>query len=235
MTGTTTVGGTTVPVLTPSLLQKARFFLTVNSNAPELNVFNMPRVCIWPITKNAVPLSNLDNPDLSNPTVTAVMTAFDKVIAFDATVGGTAANANRIPFYFVRYDPFSQTADYANSQNNQNLYAYLHNFMGQPFPGLSAGVGATFVAKYPKEDVVAGTGVGNANQILTEIYDYIRCTNLADISEDIAGSGPFGAKSYTMVNPKRPMDRPAWEALTSHGAGGSRLSSRPRRCRGRPA
>ncbi|HVV73862.1 MAG TPA: hypothetical protein VHI52_20550, partial [Verrucomicrobiae bacterium] len=206
---TSTVSGTTLPVLPPTFLEKARFFLTANSNAPELNVFNMPRVSIWPITKTA---TTLDNPDTSNSQVTATMTTFDKVIAFDATVGGSSsALASKIPFYFSRYDPFSQTADYANSTNNQNLYAYLHNLMNQPFPGLSASANATFVRKYPAEDI------GSANQILTEIYDYIRITNIADMSDDIMGSGSYGSKSYTFINPRYLFQDLPWYALTNIG------------------
>ena len=68
-------------------------------------------VCIWPITKNAVQLSNLDNPDLSNPTVTAVDDGVcTKVIAFDATVGGhrvANAGAKGSRSMGQRYDPFS--------------------------------------------------------------------------------------------------------------------------------
>ncbi|HWB61321.1 MAG TPA: hypothetical protein VG733_17700, partial [Chthoniobacteraceae bacterium] len=84
LTGSVSTGGTSVPVISAAFAAKTNFFLSANSNAPELNVFNMPRVCIWPITKTA---ATLDNPDTGNAAVTATMTAFDKVIAFVCTVG----------------------------------------------------------------------------------------------------------------------------------------------------
>lgn len=215
MTGSNiSTSGTIVPVLTPSLLAKSRFFLTANSNSPELNVFNLPRVSIWPITKN---LSTIDNTNTSLSTVTATMTAFDKVIAFCATVGMSGSNSitGTIPFYFVRYDPFSTTNDYQNSPNNQRLYNYLYNFLQKPYPGLSSGASATFRNTHPLEDKGSAT---SGNQILTEIFDYIRCTNLADCTEDPASTSPkYGAKSYTMVNPTYAWTDQQWGSQTSQG------------------
>ena len=203
--------------LTPSLLSKARFFLTANSNAPELNVFNMPRVCVWPITRTAATLNRVDISGSAGGTaVASTMTPYDKVIAFDATVGmnGTNSVTGTIPFYFTRYDPFSQTNDFANSTNNQNLYAYLYNFLQEPFPGLSSGANATFARKYSTEDM--GSVASGGNQILTEIYDYIRCTNLADCSGD-GNSGTIGVCSYTYINPTASWQSPSWNGLTSEG------------------
>ena len=218
-----TSGTYATPVLTPALLEKARFFLTADSKSPELNVWNMPRVCMWPVTKNQ---ATLNNPDTSLSAVTSTMTPFDKVIAFCATVGGTSSGlAGRTPFYFTRYDPFNQSNDFTNTggspngtNNNLLLYKYLQNFMNQPVPGFSSG-GATFKTKYPSEDLGTVTLGGNSggNQILTEICDYIRCTNLADCSQDVLGTLPYGTTSYTMVNPTSYWYDTNWNSMTSQG------------------
>ena len=215
ISGTVSSSGTTVPVLPASFISKARFFLTADSKSPETNAFNLPRVCMWPITKTG---NNFDNPDTSSGTVTSTMTAFDRIIAFCATVSGTTSGlANRVPFYFSRYDAFSQTHDYngptGSGSNNPNLYTYLHSLMALPFPGLSASSNATFVTKYPSEDL----GPASGNQILTEIFDYIRCTNLADCSDDVYGTTPYGATSYTYVNPNFEWVDQGWYSQTSQG------------------
>jgi hypothetical protein len=67
-------------------LEMAKFFLTTSSRAPEQNLFNKPRVAIWPV--NAMENRR---------------TTFDKLIAFCSTVGprDSAAGSKR-PFIFTR-------------------------------------------------------------------------------------------------------------------------------------
>jgi uncharacterized protein (TIGR02600 family) len=136
------------------IFERARFFLTANSRAPEQNLFNKPRVAIWPIHATA-----------------DKRTAFDRLFAFCATVGGENGRA----FYFTRENPASPTVDW--SARNAAIYAYLQKLTDQPFPGFG---GDSFQTKYGND----------RDQILTEIFEYIRCTNLADTSEG-------AAKSYT--------------------------------------
>ena len=64
---------------------------------------------------------------------------------------------------------------YGKSRNRE-VYAYLQKWMKTPVPGY----GCTFFGKYGAD----------SDQILTEIYDYIRCTNLLD--------GTAGAKQYSV-------------------------------------
>lgn len=94
-------------------------------------------------------------------TTSAYRSAFDNVIAHCATIGGK-------PYYFQRSDSTSPTSDYDDINRNQELYSYLYNLMGTHFPGTTGT--DTFAAKY---------GTDRA-QILTEITDYIRSTNLFD-------------------------------------------------------
>lgn len=142
------------------LVERTRFFLTTTSKAPEQNLFNKPRVAIWPIDA-----------------AVAKRTTFDKLIAFCGTVNNGGGTANQRPFYFTRSDPASPTADYTTSQRNQQVYQYLQNLTSQPVPGFGKDFGSKFGA--------------DRDQILTEIFDYIRCTNLVDTSEDATGAKAF--------------------------------------------
>ena len=144
-------------------METSKFFLTANSRAPEVNLFNKPRVVIWPITKT----------NINNLSDVSKMTPFDKLIAFCGTLGNSASTS--YPYYFARQDPASSTTDW--STRNSQLYSYLQTLTGQAFPGFG---GSNFASKYGAD----------RDQILTEIFDYIRCTNLADTSDGTA-------KSYT--------------------------------------
>jgi uncharacterized protein (TIGR02600 family) len=135
-----------------STIEKAKFFLTANSHAPEQNLFNKPRVAIWPVNVNS-----------------GNRTKFDNLIAFCSTIG---SGGSQKPFYFTRQDPTSSTVDW--SARNQAIYNYLHQLTGSPIPGF----GGNFQSKYGAD----------GDQILTEIFDYIRCANLVDNS---AGATPF--------------------------------------------
>ena len=92
------------------------------------------------------------------------MTVFDKLIAFCSTIHGH-------PYYFQRENANSSSNDIGLTRNGE-LYAYLQNLTARPVPGFG---GDTFSGKYP---------AGDRDQILTEIFDYIRSTNLADDNLD---------------------------------------------------
>ncbi len=137
--------------LTKSQLELAKFFLTARSRAPETNLYNLPRIACWPIFKDML---------------TDRVTAFDKLIAFCASTGTTG---DLKPYYFQREKADSPTSDIAITRNGQ-LYSYLQTLTAKNVPGF----GGNFLAKYD-----AGA-TGERDQILTEIFDYIRCTNLHD-------------------------------------------------------
>ncbi len=101
-------------------------------------------------------------------------TGFDKLSAFCSTVGSQ-------PFYFTRFNPRSSTQDL--SPRNMALYEYLQSLTSRKVPGF----GGSFLQKYG----AGPSGISDRDQILTYIYDYIRCTNLQDRSN--------GAMSYTPV------------------------------------
>jgi len=139
--------------MTGSMASRSSFFLTASSRAPDVNLFNEPRISIWPITKTtqtADPATDISK-----------MTAFDKLIAFCETV-------NSVKYYFCRLDPNSEKTDLTVG-NNKNLLSYLRAKVSQPVPGFG---GSGILSKYPSDTA----------QITTEIFDYIRSTNLRDTS-----------------------------------------------------
>ena len=127
--------------LSADQINTARFFLTHASRAPEINLFNLPRVSIWPIASS-----------------TSSRTTFDEVIAFASTIGGK-------PYYFERQSSMSPTAD-AEIMRNKQIYSYLQNLTGKTVPGF----GVTMSGKFGSD----------RDQILTQVWDYIRSTNLYD-------------------------------------------------------
>lgn len=151
--------------LNVSDIERTRFFLTANSRAPEVNLFNKPRVTVWPLQANPA--------DVSNPIGSPYRTAKDRLIAFCSTIGTK-------PYYFQRYNVFTGTSQdpIPSSQSptmdwyltpdgnpgptsrNQELYTYLQHLTSQPIPGF----GGSFSAKYPD----------TRDQILTEMFDLTR-------------------------------------------------------------
>lgn len=148
----------------PAQVESLRFFLTSNSRAPELNLFGQPRVTIWPI-------SNVDDSNHRTP--------FDKLIAFDSTIGNKK-------YYFSRFFPLDPTRDFTDSTmwRNRDIYAYLQTLTSTKVPGFG---GSDFLAKY-------GGTTGDRDQILTEIFDYIRAG--VNLNETYAGR-PANFESYT--------------------------------------
>ncbi|MFV0336616.1 MAG: Verru_Chthon cassette protein A [Chthoniobacterales bacterium] len=141
-------------LLTRELLESRRFFLTPHSRAPETNLFNLPRVAIWPIYKLS-----------GNSLINSRTTIFDKTIALCASTG-VPSTSSFDPYFFQRELSLDPTNDYANISRNQELYGYLQKITQAPTPGF----GGNFLAKYGAD----------RNQILTEIFDFVRSVNLYD-------------------------------------------------------
>ncbi len=90
------------------------------------------------------------------------ITAFDKLIAFCASTG---SSKDLKQYYFQRELANSPTNDISILRNT-NLYKYLQYVTANSIPGF----GGNFLTKYGSD----------RNQILTEIFDYIRSANLHD-------------------------------------------------------
>ncbi|PTX99408.1 hypothetical protein DB346_16305 [Verrucomicrobia bacterium LW23] len=151
--------------LSQKTLEELRFFLTANSRAPEVNLFNQPRVSVWPVddTTRTNPVRQAGSDPARG--VRDQRSPLDKLLAFCSTIG---SGANAQAYYFTRSDPTSASADLATGSRNLQLLAYLRGFMTEPVPGF----GGSFQTKYPSD----------CAQILTQIFDYVRITNLMDAS-----------------------------------------------------
>ncbi len=153
--------------LTKADLQRAKFFITAYNRAPEVNLFNRPRVTIWPIHSSLATNSN-----------SAYVTTTDKLIAFCSTMRTDLPASQQYRYYFQRQDPNSATTD-INLTRNKELYKYLQYLTERPIPGF----GGHFKAKLGDD----------RDQLLTEIFDYIRTVNLED--SQLGGSART-AKSF---------------------------------------
>ena len=154
-TNRSTVNGPDNP-LTTTQINQARFFLTASSRAPDVTMFNTPRLLMWPINNN-----------------NALRTPYDLLMA--RAIGqlpaqGTAASKLNY-YYFTRSDPNSSITDY---NLNTGRLAYLRQMTTIPVPGFGGPNG--ILGKYSTYNS------GEPEQIMTEIFDYIRCINLQDNS-----------------------------------------------------
>lgn len=161
-------------------VESGKFFLTAHSRAPESTLFGTPRISMWPIPKDYG-----DKPDPSNTSNAA--SPFDKLIAFCSTIGNVKGTFSQ--YYFQRYDPTLGDYDYQSIPRNRSLYGYLQNLTSRPIPGFKGG---SLQSKYSFPDEM--------NQILTEMVDYIRCTNLYDHSRK--DPDPVTNKAYPRYTPK---------------------------------
>lgn len=187
------------PLLSRADLESRRFLLTAHSRAPETNLFNLPRVAIWPVYElNGTTFSGT-NPD---PKFT---NAFDRLIAFCASTGGGGSGAPICPYFLQRKDAGSSTYDF-KIQRNQELYSYLQALTEKTWSG------GSFLTKYPRD----------RDQILTEIFDYIRCCNLYD--DNLAIGNQFTTKrsggSFNQgVSPGHGMVMPGRQSNGTQGFG----------------
>ena len=142
-------------------LERSKFFITVNSRAPEVNMFNLPRVAIWPIF-------NADRATGNQSEYMKKLSPFDRLIHYCASVGGTSAE-DRYDYIFRREKADSTTFDYDGIPRNQEVYAYLDQLMSNDVPGYGGKFSSP--TKYGPE---------GQKQLLTQIFDYVRSTNLHD-------------------------------------------------------
>lgn len=156
-------------LLTEKVIESRRFFLTAHSRAPETNLFNLPRIAIWPVQSVTDPLWLKK----TNP--------FDRLISFCAST--QKPSGDDLPYFFQRTSAYS-TTDLLNVPRNLELYTYLQHLTAESVPGY----GGKFLTKYGFP--------GERDEILTQMFDYVRTTNLYDTLLDYQSDG------ITPVNPK---------------------------------
>jgi len=135
-------------------LERSQFFITAHSRAPEVNQFNLPKVAMWPI-HNAERSATASSPYQQR------LTPFDQLIHYCSTVGPG------YDYIFRRDRADSATYDYDSISRNREIYEYLNRLMSNSVPGYAGSVRSKY-------------GEFGQRQILTQIFDYIRSTNLHD-------------------------------------------------------
>lgn len=143
-------------LISKNVLETRRFFVTAQSRAPETTLSNLPRIACWPIQRL----------NSSNQLDVAKTNAFDRTIALCASTGAVNTPSFR-PYFFQRELSMDPDNDFQNITRNGELYSYLQQLTGRAIPGFGPD---TFAAKYNDD----------RDQILTQIFDYIRCSNLYD-------------------------------------------------------
>lgn len=138
-----------------SVLEQTRFFLSTHSRSPEVTLSGKPRVAAWPLHVN-------DSKEYRS--------TFDRLIAFCGAIG---PEDNSQDYFFTRKEPLSPSDDWnlrnkLNHLRNQEVYTFLKTLISRPIPGFQG----TLASKWGAD----------ADQILTEIVDYIRCMNLQDVT-----------------------------------------------------
>jgi uncharacterized protein (TIGR02600 family) len=156
--------------VTPQQLERARFFLTASSRAPDVTLFNTPRIVSWPITFTSGNTNKI--------------TPYDRLIAFCGTLGADTNYASTNSYYFTRWAPLSATADY---NANSRLLAYLRRMTTSAVPGFGGSSG-----------ILGKFGPTEAEQITTEVFDYLRCINVNDMS--MATSATNTANPYVYAS-----------------------------------
>jgi len=143
--------------ITTDSIRKRAFFLTASSRAPEVTLFNTPRVSIWPTSSAA-------KDSLNRP----LRTAFDNLIRFCSSLG-VDSTGNPLLYGFQRRNSESSTADWINIPRNRQILLYLQRLTAasNSIPGF----GGSFETKLTAKD---------RDQLLVQILDYVRCTNIFD-------------------------------------------------------
>ena len=179
-----------------TFLERARFFLTASSRAPEVNVLGRPRVSLWPLQANTA--------DPGHPELAPARNSKDRLIAFCTSISRTDPGSGRtvFPFYFQRYSTYDSGLSGHDSSRapscyrpqddwtlglppgipsrNQLLYEYLRREMTTALPGF----GGRLSDKYPND----------VDQLLASMYDVIR----SGLNTQSTGEAP----NYSYVPPR---------------------------------
>ena len=184
------------PDINPEDLSKVRFFLTTHNRAPELNLFNRPKISLWPLF--------LEQSGLRNQT--------DQKFALATTLAGH-------PYYFQRANEWLNTTNIGSSQTtgnlslntgevsiarNQDLITCLRTLSEQDVPGF----GGKFVdADSGAQGKLSPEG---RDQLLISMLDFIRW--------GVNPGSPFNQVISPKLTPQYNYLPPAWTPGTTASA-----------------
>ncbi|MFN0078459.1 MAG: Verru_Chthon cassette protein A [Prosthecobacter sp.] len=176
------VAGASPPINTDDL-RMARFFLTAHSRAPETNLFNRPRLSLWPLQADVTKRS-----------------AKDKLLAFCATAARDKSTGKGREHGFQRTSVWqgsgkpgsaqSSTEDFMLPQN-QATFGYLQSLTSSPVPGFGP---ESFATKY---------STMNRYQILLSMLDLQRWGVNSWYSHFDAQAGKIDPKRSYYFTPPR--------------------------------
>ncbi|GAB4167658.1 MAG: hypothetical protein Fur0032_05750 [Terrimicrobiaceae bacterium] len=135
-------------LLSPADVAKLPFFITATSRAPETNLFERPRVALWPLQAGGNTVRN----------------AKDRLIAQAATLNGNKYYFERSAVYANSGSPGSSqstTQDLPSGGRNEQLLLYLRSMLQSATPGF----GASFAAGKPSDSL---------NRLLVQSFDTVR-------------------------------------------------------------
>lgn len=131
-------------------LEMARFFLTAHSRAPEVNLYNRPRVSLWPVQAEPAKRTAKDKLMIHCATSANILAAMQRATGWDKKSSETKPWSAQSP-----------TQDFQLSAN-QTVFGYLQKLTKAGAPGFG---NSCFDDKY---------GALNRNQILLGMFDLIR-------------------------------------------------------------
>lgn len=195
----------------PQQINQLHFFMTTNNKSPETNLFNRPRVSLWPfnyemVNKNANgSLGNgkfgTFNSNQKYTSTTEQMVPEDNLIQIASEIGGYTTPTNGVEtydytqrkrLYFERSSAWNPQVD-SNIPENMALFQYLEAMAAKNIPASANAVltgdgtprgGSSFNAKY---------GQLGCEQILAEMWDYIR----SNIDNTNQAYQPVGYHAYS--------------------------------------
>ena len=152
-------------------LQRARGFLTTQSESPELTVHGRPRISLWPLAQKTGPRHR---------------TAYDDTMAFCTTLG----HGNQEYFYHRTSSHLRHVELYVHANRaNIDLYRYLMSSVYQNIPGYGSSLAKKYgaIRKPPYRDSYYQDDREyklDHFAIPLMMIDYIRSTNLHDGNVD---------------------------------------------------
>lgn len=145
-------------------LERASGFLTAQSRASEISMLGLPRITMWPVHVS-----------------TAKRTSFDNFIIYCSTLGNggfSSINLASSNSYIFQRETARNAKHDVGLERNAKLLGMLDQILSiAKFPAetVNGGNGNTFKTKLRN-----GNGFDNYRQVIVEMFDYIRSTNLQD-------------------------------------------------------